>query len=147
LEEPVKCKTPAMTCVACGFTVADYACLGRPTNPHHPPSHPPLPLLQEGFYERVFCSYRWQCIGGCSVIHSGPDCRKGGDGYDPVVDARYRALLCCVSAPECRNSSSGSEVVQPGKEGTDMATLEWLDTYGPATNHSGYLCVKLKDQQ
>jgi hypothetical protein len=130
-----------MTCIACGFTVADYACLGRPTNSSHPPSHPPLPFLQEGFFERVFCSYRWQCIGGCSVIHGGLDTRSGD------VDARYRALLGCVSAPECRNNSSGSNVVQPGMEGTEMATLEWLDTYGPAANHYGYRCVKLKDQQ
>ncbi|ELR21494.1 uncharacterized protein ACA1_184410 [Acanthamoeba castellanii str. Neff] len=139
-DQPLRCKTPAMTCIACGFTVAEHACLGRPTNSHHLPFHPPRALLQEGFYERVWCSYRWQCYGegGCSVIHGGPERR---DGQGRPADPRFRALLCCVSGDECRSSSDSKP--QPGREGTEMATLEWLDTFGPPTNYYDYRAVKL----
>ncbi len=135
---PICRKTPPMTCICCGYTVGGYACLGRDGNPRHPPSPAhPLVILQESFYENVWCSYRWKCMMQCAVMRCGPE-----DDEDlrrrPRKDS---ALLSCVSRNECNPHDGDGEAP---KKGTEMAALEWLDTLGPPTNYYEYRPVKVK---
>jgi len=122
---PVRKRSPALTCTICGFTVAKYVCLGQEGSLKQ---HQALCLLQVGFYERVWCCYRWGCADApCSVM------RGGMLTPDESASAKDRALLCCLSSPECISRSD-----EPGKEGCEMATLEWLDTVGPPSNWEIY---------
>jgi len=134
--EPLRKKSPAMTCISCGFTVDGYACLGTANNKNHPSSKPPLPIFQAGFYERVWCCYRWNCPRGCSVFRGGTE--TPDEDCDRAPDS---ALLRCVSKKECR----GRRIAHPKKKGTEMCHLEWLDTFGPATNYASYTPVRRKE--
>jgi len=123
-----------MTCTCCGFTVDGYACLGRDSNEGHISTDPPRPFRQEGFYERVWCSYRWSCVTGCSVIHGGPENdEERSHGRDTVC-----AFLCCLSKPDC-------DAVHPNRKGREMVPWEWIETFGHATNYYPYRCVRLED--
>jgi len=139
-ENDVKKKTPSMTCICCGYTVDEFVCLGKKDNPEHPALETPRSFRQAGFYERVWCSYRWSCTMNCSVFRDGPDEHKDRErSYNSIE----RALLCCVSNSEC----VAMKDLPYGKKGTEMATLEWIDFLGPATNYFSYHPTKLKTQE
>ena len=121
-----------MTCSCCGYTVDGYACLGRDSNEQHRPSDPPRPFRQAGVYERVWCSYRWSCTKGCSLIHSAPEKEE-----DRTYDCLH-AFLCCLSTPEC-------DADQPERYGREMVPWEWIETLGPPSNENSFKCVRLED--
>lgn len=134
-SEPIRKKAPALTCISCGYTVDGYACLGKPDNESHKPdSHPPLPILQEGFYERVWCSYRWGCPLSCRVFRDGPE-QLDGD-HDDYQDS---SVLRCLSKPGCDRRFEKF----PAKKGTEMSALEWRETLGPPTNFFPFIPIKL----
>jgi hypothetical protein len=131
LTDEVKKKTPSLTCISCGFTVDGYVCLGIPNNEEHLPKDAPKPFRQEGFYERVWCSYRWACPHNCRVIRAGPEDHKE---RSRSYESKERAFLSCVSKSDCDTFKD----LPFGKRGTEMATLEWLDSLGPASNYFPY---------
>ncbi|KAL6066293.1 F-box domain-containing protein [Balamuthia mandrillaris] len=146
---PIRKKTPALTCTRCGFTVADYVCLGQDGNSSHQPNSRPRWLLQLGFYERVWCCYRFGCFHNCSVF------RSGAEQPDDDFVHKDRALLCCLSTAECcggtgsnahNENTSEAEAEAEARAGTEMATLEWLDHLGPATNYYPYRCTKKTEE-